>query len=111
MRADLRHAVAKHPRALADQLVARGDDVGHVIADVMDAAVGVALNEFRNRRGLAERLDEFDLGVGQRHEHSNNAMLRQRHCAGDLGTERAAINLGGLLRILDRDRNVIEPAT
>src|SRR6266850_5820193 len=110
MSADLRHAVAEDARALADQLVARRDDVGHVIADVMDAAVGVALDEFGDRRSLAERLDELDLGVGQRHEHGDDAMLRQRHRAGDFSAERAAMDFCGLFRILDRDRNVIEPA-
>ena len=48
--------VAEDPRALLDQGVARRDDIGHVIANVVNAAVGVALKEFGDRRGLAERL-------------------------------------------------------
>ena len=44
--ADLRHAVAEHPRALLDQGVARRDDIGHVITNVVDAAVGIALEKF-----------------------------------------------------------------
>ena len=90
--------------------VARRDDVGHVVADVMDAAVGIALDEFRDRRGLAERLDEFDLGVGQRHEHGDDAVLGQRHRRGNLRPERRAVDFGGLLGVLDRDRHMIEPA-
>jgi hypothetical protein len=79
--ADLRIAVAQHPRTFRDQLVAGRDDVRHFVADMMDAAVGVALNEFRDRRVLTERLDELDLGVRQCCKHRNNAMLRQRHRA------------------------------
>ena len=42
-------AVAEHPRTLPDQGVARRDDVGHVIANVVNAAVGVALEKFGDR--------------------------------------------------------------
>src|SRR5215470_9659042 len=110
MRADLRLAVTEHARAFLDELVTRGEDVDHLVADMMDAAVGVALDEFCNRRGLAQRLDELDLGVGQRHEHGDHAVLGQRHGFRNRGAERAAIDLCGLLRVLDRDRHMIEPA-
>ena len=103
-------AVAEHARALLDQDIARGDDVGHLIADVMDAAVGIALEKLRDRGRLAERLDEFDLGVGQRHEHGDDAVLGQRHGRRNLGAERRAIDFGGLLGVLDRNRDMIEPA-
>jgi len=83
---------------------------GTSLADVMDAAVGklrsgtnLAIGE-----GLAERLDELDLGVGQRHEHRDHAVLRQRHCGRDFGAERTAIDPGRLLGVLDRDRDMIE---
>ena len=42
MRADLRLAVAEHARALRLQGVAGGADVGHLVADVVDAAVGIS---------------------------------------------------------------------
>src|SRR4051812_8539768 len=74
---DLRLTVPEHPRALPDQAVAGRDNIRHVIADMMDAAVGVAVEEFCDRRGLAKRLDELDLGVGQRDKHGENAMLGQ----------------------------------
>jgi hypothetical protein len=76
----------------------------------MDAAVGVALEEFGDRRSLAERLDEFDLGIGQRHEHGDDAVLRQRHRSGNVGAECRAVDPGGLLGVPDRDRDMIEPA-
>jgi hypothetical protein len=43
--ADLRLAVAQHPGALGLQLVPRRDDVIHLIADVVDAAARIALQE------------------------------------------------------------------
>src|SRR3974390_1708377 len=58
MRADPRLAVAQHPRAFPDQRIARGDDVGNLIADVVNPAVGVAFEEFGNWRCFAKRLDE-----------------------------------------------------
>src|SRR5262249_32753097 len=64
VRADLGHAVAEHPRTFFDQGIAGSDDVADLITDVMNAAVGIAFQEFRDRRRLAKRLDEFDLGVG-----------------------------------------------
>ena len=59
VRPDLRVAVAQDPGALGLQLVAGGEDIVDLEADVMNAAVRVALQELRNRRGLAERLQEF----------------------------------------------------
>src|SRR5262249_44300857 len=50
VRAGPRLAVAEHARALRLERVARGADVVDLGADVMDAAVGIALEEFRDRR-------------------------------------------------------------
>ncbi|MEY9691729.1 hypothetical protein ABH976_002875 [Bradyrhizobium ottawaense] len=102
--------VAEHPRALLHQRVARGDDVDDLVADMVDAAVGIALEEFCDRRGLAERLDEFDLGVGERREHGGHAVLWQRDSLRNLGAERGAIDPGGLDGVLGRDRDMVEPA-
>ena len=110
VRADLRHAVAEHARALLDQGVARRDDIRNVIANVVDAAVRIALKKFGDRRSFAERLDKFDLGIGQRRKHGDDAMLRQRHRRGNIGAERGAVNPGGLLGVLDCNGYVIEPA-
>src|SRR4051812_12487047 len=79
MRSGLRLAVPKYPGAFPDQPVARRENVGHIVADMMDAAVGIALEEFCDRRGLPKRLDKFYLGIRQRHEHGEDTVLRQRH--------------------------------
>ena len=50
--ADLGLAVAEHPRALRLEPVARRDDVVDLVADMVDAAVGVALEELGDRRSL-----------------------------------------------------------
>ena len=50
MRADLRLAGAEHPGARPSKLVARGEDIGDLVADVMNAAVGVLLEEPGDRR-------------------------------------------------------------
>src|SRR5262245_25442766 len=64
--ADLRLAVSEHPRTLCLELVPGGADVVDLVADMVDPAVRIALEELRDRRGLSERLEELDLGVGQR---------------------------------------------
>ena len=47
--ADLRLPVAEHARALRLELVARRKNVVDLVADMMDAAVGVAVEEFGDR--------------------------------------------------------------
>src|SRR5262249_17410307 len=69
VRAGLRRAVAEHAGALPPEPVARRQDVIDLVAQMVDAAVRVALEESRDRRILAERLEQLDLGVGQRDEH------------------------------------------
>ena len=58
---------------------------------------------------ITERLDELDLGVRQRHEHRDHAMLGQRHCSRNVGAT-VAIDPRGLHRIGNCDRHVIEPS-
>src|SRR5262245_3963890 len=74
----------------------------------MDAAVRVALQELGDRRALPERLQELDLGVGQRDEHRGDAVVGLRHRGRHLGAERRAIDVGGLADIAHRDGDVIE---
>src|SRR4051794_12591816 len=107
--ADLRNPVAKHPRTLPDQGIARSDDIGDFIANVMNSSVGVAVQKLGDRGSFAQRLDEFNLGVRQGDKDGNNTMLWQRHRCRNLRAECRAINLGSLLGVLYRDCNVIEP--
>ncbi len=65
VRADLGVAVAEHARAFGFQLVAGAKNIVDLVADVMDAAVRIAFEEFGDRRVLAERLEQLDLGVRQ----------------------------------------------
>ncbi len=108
MRADFRLAVAEHARALCLQGIAGGADVGHLVADVVDAAVGIAFEEFGDRRALAERLQQFDLGVGQRDEHGGDAVVGLLHLGRDFRAQRVAIDLRRLGDVAHRDGDVIE---
>src|SRR5689334_7891071 len=65
MGAEARLAIPQDPRPLPGQPVARGADVGDLVADMVDAAAGIAGEESGDRRRLAERMDELDLGIGQ----------------------------------------------
>src|SRR5262245_14122767 len=68
VRAGLRRAVAEHPGALSLEPVACRQDVVDLVAQMVDAAVRIALEEFRDRRFRSERLEQLDLGVRQRDE-------------------------------------------
>src|SRR5438128_379933 len=69
MSACFRFAVAEYTRALRLERIAGGADVRHFVADMVDAAVGILLQKFRNWRTLAQRLQQLDLRIGQRDEY------------------------------------------
>jgi len=52
-------AVAQHAGAFSLEAVARRDNVVDFVADVVDAAVRVALQEFRDRRGSKSSIFVF----------------------------------------------------
>ena len=58
MRANLRLATAQHARALGHEPVAGGQNVVNLVADVVDAAIRVALQELRDGRVRARAVPE-----------------------------------------------------
>ena len=67
VRADLRLAGADDPGTGRRQPVARGQDIRHFVADVVDAAGGRLFEKATDRRALAQHAKQFDLGVRQGH--------------------------------------------
>ena len=108
MGADLGRAVAEHARALGFELVACRKDIVDLVADVVDAAVRIALQELGDRLVCAERLQQLDLGVRQRNEHRVHAMGRLRHHGRDGGAERLAIDIRCLGDVADRNGDVVQ---
>src|SRR5262245_64558482 len=74
VRADFRLPIAKHARARSLEAIAGGADILHLVADVMDAPARVPLEECGDRGVLAQRLQEFDLGVRQVDEDHRDAV-------------------------------------
>jgi len=74
----------------------------------MDATVGITLEELGDRRIVVQRLQQFDLGVGQRDEHRGDAVGGQRHLLGNLRPQRVAIDFRRLDDVAHRDGDVIE---
>ena len=74
-------AVAQHAGAVGLEPVARGDDVVDLVAEVMHAAGRILFQEGGDRRGLAQRLQQFDLGVADIDEDDRHAVLGQRLAA------------------------------
>src|SRR3972149_639188 len=62
-------------RALPPQPVARFPDVGDLVAEMMNPAIGIALEKAGDGGALAEHAEQLDLGVGQLDEHRGHAML------------------------------------
>ncbi len=65
MRADLRLAVAQNAGAARLQPIAGREDVVDLVAQMMNGAARIFGDEAGDRRIFAERLEQFDLGVGQ----------------------------------------------
>src|SRR5208283_153831 len=108
MRADLRLAVAEHARALGFELVARGDDVLDLIAEMMNAARRILLDEARDRGLVAIGFEELDLRVRQLDEDDLDPVLRDDLRLRDLRAERAGVSLHSFFEIRDGDGDVIE---
>src|ERR1700730_14352998 len=68
-------AVAEHAGAALFKGITRDADVVDLVAQVMDAAVRIALEEFRDRRALPVRLEQLDFRVGQGDEYRRHAVL------------------------------------
>ncbi|MBB4188790.1 hypothetical protein GGE07_005469 [Sinorhizobium terangae] len=70
--------MATRHRAHSDrflQVITRGCDFRHFVTDMVHAAVRVFGEERRNRRILAQRLKEFNFGIGDRNKRDSDAVL------------------------------------
>src|SRR5690349_22780033 len=73
--ADLELVTTNHACAFSHQSVTRLFDVWHLVAEMVDAAIWIALEEAGDRRFLAEQTEELDLGIRQLDEHCGHAVL------------------------------------
>src|SRR5229473_8309776 len=78
VRADLRLAIAENTRAAGGEAIARGNDVGDLVAEMVHAAARVLGEITGDRRVGAERLEQLDFGVGQLDEDYGHAVCGQR---------------------------------
>jgi hypothetical protein len=77
---------------------------------MMDAAIGIALEEAGDGRALAEHAEQLDLGVGQLDEHRGHAVLRLIDLAGHLGPERVAVDRDCGLQVRHGNGDMIQTA-
>ena len=75
---------------------------------MVDPAVGIAGEETGDRRPLAERMDELDLGIGQLDEDHGDAMLRLRQRRRHARAERLAIEPRRGVEVGHGDGDMIE---
>src|SRR5689334_13228630 len=108
--ADLRLAVAEYARTLRLERIARGADVRNLVAEVMDAPIRVTLEKFGDRRVGTERLEQFDLGIGQRDKNRRHPVVGLWHPRRHLGAERFAIDLRCLGYVAHGNCNMVETA-
>src|ERR1041385_9415299 len=79
MRADARLARSGNRGALRPQLVPSSVNVFDFIADVVHAAIRILLEEIRDRRIVAQRLEQFDLRVAEIDEYRRHTVIGLRH--------------------------------
>src|SRR6478672_7416377 len=90
--------------ALGFELGLGGVDVGDLEADVMLAAKRILLEEFHDRRIIAERLDQLDLAVGRIDEADADALRGEvERLAVRLGVEQISVELQTVLNRRRRD--------
>ena len=72
-----RFAVSQDARALCQQVIARGQNVGDFVTQVMHAAGGISFQEPGNRRIGAQGVQQFDFRIWQLDEGRGNAVIRE----------------------------------
>ena len=93
------------------QRIPGGQDVVHLVADMVHAPGGVLLQEAGNRGLFAERLQQFDLGVGQFDEDDGYAVLRQGLRGRDpQAPERAPVGAGSRFQVRHGDGDMVQAA-
>jgi hypothetical protein len=108
MGSGLRLAGAEHPGARRLKTVAGGEDVVDLVADVVNAARGVLVEETLDRRVMAQRIKQFDLGVGQRDENDGNAVVRLVLRRADSGAQGVAVKGDRGIEVGHRDGHMVQ---
>src|SRR5258706_14988952 len=80
VRAGLWLSVTQNAGSRGNQAIAGRKDIVDLIADVVNAAVGVPLQKLCDGRIGAQRFEQFDLRIWQRDENCGNAMIGLRNC-------------------------------
>ena len=107
MGADFRLSVAKHPSTFRCKPGACGCDVVNFVADMVDTAGGVLIEEALDRTPLAKRIQQFDLGVGQLDENHCHTMVRQILRLLYTGAQGVPISANRSFQIRNRDGHMV----
>eukprot|EP01094_Clydonella_sp_ATCC50884_P023608 TRINITY_DN5709_c0_g1_i1.p1 TRINITY_DN5709_c0_g1~~TRINITY_DN5709_c0_g1_i1.p1 ORF type:complete len:120 (-),score=10.84 TRINITY_DN5709_c0_g1_i1:111-470(-) len=108
MCADLGLAVQNlHPLRL--ELFYRLVHVLHLNAHVMNAARGLLLDKVPDGRVLAQRLQQFQLGVVELNKHGGHAVLGEGLLTGHLCAEHVPVQRRRLLEVRHRYRHMVQP--
>ncbi len=88
---DLGFARSKNPRTGFLKVIARGENVVHLITDVVNAARRVLVQKSLDGAVFAQRIEQFDLGIGQFDEHHGYTVVGFILRGTNLGPQRAAV--------------------
>ena len=89
--APTRPSVAENAGPRGQKPVAGGGDVGDLVAEVVDAARRVLGEEGGDRRGLSQRVQQLDLGVGELDEDDGDPVVGLVLRRADAGAEGVAV--------------------
>ena len=92
--------LAQHPRALPRQRVASGGDVRNLEAEMMDAAIGIALEEIGDGGRRTQRAQQFHLAARQFDKNGGDAVVWLVYRGRDLRAQGIAVSAVALARSL-----------
>ena len=110
MRPNFRLTAAQHPRPLALQLRARREDVVHLVADVMNAARRIFIQEILDWRALTERKQQLNLCIWQLDENNRHTVIWFILWRANFCTQSCFILRRSRLQIRHCNCHVIEPS-
>ena len=103
-----RFAIPQDACARRDELIAGADDIVDFVTQVMGAPVGITLEELRDRRILAQWVQELYFRIRKLDEYGGNTVRRQVHGFCYLSTERITIHGRGRFKIRNDDCDVVQ---
>lgn len=108
MRAEGRATASQNMTPRHSHALARGRNILHLEAEMVNGTFRVLCDEFGDRRVFIERRNQFEPRIGKLDENDGNPMLRQDGHIADLCSEPVSVDRACRREILDGDRDMVQ---